>query len=133
MPWYMIKTTKLDKFKDFAKRKFKKYKIWPGPSELFQSCIFFETSESTPPTKEFVFQKLTHDLYKKITNKEINFIGVHLEDKKKVKIGQRVKVTSRLVTFNGKVTGVENELVHVKGKVFNKVVKLAIPREYIER
>lgn len=133
MIWYIIKTNKTKQFKIFAKKNFKKYKIWIPPKELFEDSIFINMEDSPIENKYFIFKKLTPDMYRIITEKETKLIELDLEPKpKKIKIGKRVRIVSPLVTFNGAVIKVVKDLVYIKGKVFGKEVRLAVPRDYIE-
>lgn len=135
MIWYTVKTTRPAKFKLFAKKNFKKFKLWLPPKELFEDCLFIQIQgQNKPPLhKDFIFQKLTLNMYRSLTEKESTSIGQDLEVKsKKVIIGKKVKIVSPLVNFNGKVVRVVKDLVYIKGKIFGKEIKLAIPKDYIE-
>ena len=124
-----VKPEAVKKLEQFLEKNCKGYKLWIPPDNLFEDCVFVDIDTLPSKNSCYVFKPLTPDLYRDITDD----FWLKSQDKTVVDITDEVMVVGRRISFNGIVTEAGKDLVNVSGKVFNKQIKLNVPKDCIEK
>jgi hypothetical protein len=129
MSWYYIQTKNSIACIKFITKKYKGCNIWIPPEDLFERCIFVDFFNTIPEDNRYKYEKLTPDLYRKITDYNCYMVG--LNNDKKIKRGKKVNIVSPLLSFGAKVTGNSKQLINIKFKIKKRNLKMVVPREFI--